>query len=215
MELDELKAAWGELNDRVTQNRNLLLEMRRESKLERVRKSLALVWLFPIPSLLLDILLVTLTGSFLWDGPHQARFLIPGLFLHLFIVASLGTNVWQILALAQVDYTEPTLTIQRKLARIQAVRLWVNRTILVLVPLLWTPLMIVIPQALVGLDVYRAFGWPYVMSNLVFGVVAIPILLYLDRRFNGFLGTFGDDIAGRKLAAAMGFLDEIARFEQE
>lgn len=215
MELEELKAAWSELNDRAEADRRLLYGVWKEAKLDRARAALTHVCFLPVTELMGNIVAVLLTGAFLADGPHEARFVIPGLVLHVVALLLIGMNVWQIVALARMDYSEPTLEIQRKLAQLRAARLRMNRAIFLLSPLLWTPLAIVGARGWFGVDIYRAFGPLWVASNLAFGALAIPVLIYLARRYNGFLGTIGDDLTGHKLAAARGFVEEIARFERE
>ena len=96
-----------------------------------------------------------------------------------------------------------------------------NRWLLLSAPLLWALLIVVVPHGLVGLDVYRSFGLPWVTGNLVFGLAILGAAAWMSRRFpaasrsSAFLRWLGDDLTGRRVALASGFLDDLVAFEAE
>ena len=100
-------------------------------------------------------------------------------------------------------------------------RLRVNRGLLLLSPLLWTPLAIVAAKGFLGVDLYRAFGPAWIAANLAFGLAVIPLAIAIARRFSArfenspLLQHLADDIAGRSLASATRQLEDIRRFEEE
>ncbi len=59
-------------------------------------------------------------------------------------------SVWQIARINRLDYTAPVVAIQREIAEMRASRIRVNRWLLLLSPLLWTPLAVVGAQGLFG-----------------------------------------------------------------
>ena len=63
------------------------------------------------------------------------------------------------------------------------VRARTNRWLLLSTPLLWAVLVVVVPHGLVGLDVYRAFGLPWVLGNFGFGVAVLALAAWASRRF--------------------------------
>ncbi len=72
-----------------------------------------------------------------------------------------------------------------------------------------------------GADAFRLFGVRYIVANLLFGIVAIPVLMWLARRFaerlagRPLLKRLADDLAGRNLTAALSYLASLTAFEQE
>jgi hypothetical protein len=70
-------------------------------------------------------------------------------------------------------------------------------------------------------DAYRVFGLPYIVANLLFGLAAIPILIWLSRRYGPrlagrpLLKRLADDLAGRNLSAALSYLESLAAYEDE
>jgi len=136
-------------------------------------------------------------------------------------ILTLGFAVRQLVALGQIDYSGPVVAIQRRLAELRVLRARSNRWLLLSAPLLWALLIVVVPHGLVGLDVYRAFGLPWVVGNLVFGLAILGAAGWVSRRFpvasrsSAFLHWLGDDLTGRRVAVASGFLDDISAFEAE
>jgi len=120
-----------------------------------------------------------------------------------------------------VDYSAPVLRNQRQLGQLRLERLRLTKLALLAAPLLWTPLFIVALEALFGIDAYRLFGGWYLVANLLLGVAAIPILLWLARRYGErlagrpLLKRLADDVAGRNLTAALDHLAALAAFEAE
>ncbi|HVF59416.1 MAG TPA: hypothetical protein VNJ70_06345 [Thermoanaerobaculia bacterium] len=113
------------------------------------------------------------------------------------------------------------MAIQRRLAELRVVRARSNRWLLLSAPLLWALLVVVVPHGLIGLDVYRAFGLPWVASNFVFGLAVLGGAAWVSRRLpaasrsSAFLRWLGDDLTGRRVTVASGFLDDIPAFEAE
>jgi hypothetical protein len=76
-------------------------------------------------------------------------------------------------------------------------------------------------KGLLGFDIYAEFGLVWVALHLALGVVTIPIVLLLARRYSGafdkspFFKRLANDIAGRSLTGAQAHLEDIARFENE
>jgi hypothetical protein len=136
-------------------------------------------------------------------------------------ILTIGFAAWQLVALGQIDYGGSVLEIQKRLAELAVARARANRWLLLSAPLLWAVLIVVVPHGLIALDVYRAFGWPWVAGNLAFGIAVLATATWASRQYPAWLRSsrlwrgLGDDLTSRRLAAASGFLDDIAAFEAE
>lgn len=221
MELDDIKMQLaqldGKLDAAVRLNRRVL-DVRMLDKADRALKRLG--WALGI-ELALGVLTVLLTGSFVGDHFREPRFLIPGLVLHVFVIAQLGMLVRHTLATRQIDFGAPIVEIQRRIETLRVSMIRTTKWTILVAPLLWTPLLIVGLEGLLGLDAYTAFGVPYLAANVAVGVAVIVIALLVSRLFADRLAgspvvrRFMRDLAGTNLAAAQGFLDSLSQFEEE
>jgi hypothetical protein len=95
------------------------------------------------------------------------------------------------------------------------------RWLLLLSALLWTPLSIIGAQGLFGFDLYQGFGPLWIALNLAVGLVAIPVAIWIARslaerpRGSRFLRRLADELGGRNLVVARGFVHEITRFQAD
>jgi hypothetical protein len=224
MDLDELKTLWNETDRRLAAMEPALrlnLRLAQVGTRDRTRSKLRFVRLVLWYEVAFGVLAVLLVGSYLFDHIGALRFALPAGGLHLCAIAILGLAVRQLVALGQIDYAGPVVEIQRRLAELRVARARSNRWLLLSSPLLWALLVIVAPHGLVGLDVYRAFGLPWVAGNFVFGLVVLGAAIWASRRFpagsrgSTFLAWLGEDLTGRRVAAASGFLDDVVAFEAE
>lgn len=220
MELDELKSLWQQTDRRLqAMEPTLYLQQRlaRTGALDRLRSKIRFTQLVLWYEVAFGVVVALLAGSYLADHWREIRFAAPAAALHLGAILTLGTAVWQLVALGQIDYGGPVLDIQRRLAQLRVVRARGNRWLLLSAPLLWALLLVVVPHGLIGLDVYRAFGVPWVGGNLFFGLAVLAAAAWASRRFpsSRLLRGLGDDLTGRRLAAASEVLDDLAAFEME
>ena len=120
-----------------------------------------------------------------------------------------------------IDFAGPVLAIQRALAEVRVVPFSrSNRWLLLSAPLLWALAVVdEVPHGLVGLDAYRVFGFPWVAGNLAVGLAVMAAAAWAGGRLCALvrglalMRWLGDDLTGRKVAEASGFLDDIAAFE--
>jgi serine/threonine-protein kinase len=126
-----------------------------------------------------------LLGSFLAAHITEPRFFVPALMLQLFAVVQLALHIHKLVVLRSLDYSEPVVSIQKRLAalRVRSLRqlVWLYACL----PLLWPPLLIVVMQGLLGLDAYVLFGLPYLAVNLLVGLACVPLVLWLARIASG------------------------------
>jgi hypothetical protein len=221
---DDLKLLWKETDRRLASMEPVLRLNARLAQAgirDRTRSRLGLVYVVLWYEVAFAVLAVVIIGAYLADNFAAPRFGIPAAALQAGAVLNLVLAARQLIGLHNIDFAGPVLAIQRALAEVRVVRARSNRWLLLSAPLLWALLVVVVPHGLVGLDAYRAFGFPWVAGNFAFGLVVIAAAAWAVRRLApssrglAFVRWLGDDLTGRKVAEASGFLEDITAFEAE
>ncbi len=220
MELAELEGLWKKRDEQLSASLTLNTRLLRETvlgKAETATRGLRrLLWL----EIAFDAVGLLLVGSFLADHLREIRFAVPALFLHLGLIASLGSCVRQLVLLGEADYAAPIVEIQKRLAAVRVLRVRVWKWTLLLAPLAWIPLLIV-GLGLLGLDVYQILSLPYLAANGILGLVVVLLGLVVSRRTasrmdgSPLVQRLMRDLAGQSLARAESFVSSLERFEKD
>jgi hypothetical protein len=221
MELDDLKERWAQYDRKLdaaihlnTQLLKATLHGKAETALRRLSR-----WLWI--ELALNAVVVLWLGSFFVDHLAEFRFWVPALGLFLCALALIIACVHQLLAISQVDYGAPVVAIQSRLESLRIFRIRATKWTLLLSPLLWTPLFIVSLKSFFDVDAYDTFSSAWLTANVLFGVLVIPVALWICNRLadrvknSPLLRQLMRDIAGRNLTAATEFLHSLARFAED
>ncbi len=216
MELDDLRPAWAELDRTLTATRAEVTRLhaaRTKSTLRPLAWKLGWEVCEGAAVVLLSVLSLV-------NDPDELRFALPGFALLALGLLGLAAAVWQCELLRRIDHSAPVLEIQARLAGLRAFRLRVWLGVMLLCPLLWVLGVIVLFKA-AGVDVYTAFGWPWVAANFAFGVVSLGVGVWatqaLAARFRGsrWLTRLADGLTGRSLARATEQARQAAEFAAE
>ena len=220
MELDDIKQHLEHLDEKLDAALRLNRGVLDRHILDKVDKALRrLGWALGI-ELALGVVTVLLTGSFVADHVREPRFLVPGLVLHIFVIAQIAMLVRHTVATRQIDFGAPIVEIQRRIENLRVSMIWTTIWTFLLAPLLWPPLLIVGLEGLLGIDAYAVLGAPYLAANLAVGLAVIAIGLLVSRFFadrlsgSTFVGRLMRSLGGTNLAAAQGFLASLSRFEK-
>ncbi|MDY7232891.1 hypothetical protein [Hyalangium rubrum] len=221
MELDELRQRWAAQDRRLDEvlrlNRRRLRTLdldKTKSAMQRVRAMIAI-------RLVIDGVAVVAMGAFIAAHLSEFRFLVPALSLHLVVLGVLISTIREWVMASAIDYDAPVIEIQRRLESLRVARIRTTQAVMLLAPLLWTPLLIVGLRVLPGLDAYALLGAKYLLANLLFGLAFIPAMVWACRRFADRLDrapwvrSLARDVAGPSLTAALDQLARISAFEHE
>ena len=216
MELDDMKAAWKTLNERLDTQAALNLHTFKEGKLDRLRRGLRpLVWGQAIQIVIGA--LVAVWGAGFWVAHREVpHLLIAGLTVHAAGLSMIALGALMEALIARIDYSEPVLTIQRRLAKLRTG--YVRGGLAIGLPwwLLWIPfLMVLIGYA--GVDLYlRAPSVIWIGTAIgVSGLLATWVFFLWASNRPQLSGQLENSAAGGSIRRAQACLDDIARFEQE
>jgi hypothetical protein len=211
MELDDMKAAWQTLNQRLDTQEALNLHIFKEGKLDRMKRGLRpLVWGQAI-QIAIGALIAIWGGSFWVDHMAEPQLLIAGLLVHAAGISMIALGALMETLIARIDYSAPVLTIQRQLLQLRKV--YVRGGLAVGLPwwVLW------IPFAEVAANKY-AFAASFIYINVAVGIIGLLLtfaFIYWLRKRPQLAKRLDDSAAGRGIVNAQRLVDEIARFEQE
>lgn len=221
MDLDDFKTHWAAYNQKVEQNLALTLALWRETRWQKTRSALQKQMLAAGAELVMGVAAAVALSAFLGAHLMDWPFLLPALALQVFVLFQTAFSAYQIIQLRALDFTTPVLMSQTRLAHLRRRRLQVTMWTFGLAPLLWVPLLIVMLKGLLGVNAYLTLAAGWLWANLLFGLAVAALTWWVARRrpanwqssprWQAFL----DDVAGRSLSEANGFLRELAAFERE
>lgn len=219
MELDDLKAAWNRIDERLTASIAFSLSVATELRRDRARKSIhRLAWM-PVAELVANVCVAVWLGAFNVGHAGQPAFLAPGLLLQGMTIALIVASARQLAILSSLDYATPVVSLQRGLASLYAIRVRETRWILVGAPLVWLPIVIVLAKGWLGLDLYRVFNLTWLAVNLTVGLAVVIVAIVVSVRFadrfrSPFWKRVTDAFAGRSVTRAIEEVEAIAAFER-
>lgn len=220
MNIDDFKTQWAASDRKLETLIHLNVAQLRQTALgtadsafRRLSRSIGI-------ELVINFAALVALGLFMVENVRSPRFLVPAIALHVFAVTQVAFCVYQLAALRVTDFGAPIVTIQKRLAALRVQRIRVSKWTLLVAPLLWTPLLIVSLKGFLGVDAYAIFDRTWIAVNVLAGAAVIPLMLWVSHRFgermqrSPTLQRLMNDLAGRNMAAAETFLDELARFER-
>ena len=220
MELDALKLALARLDERLDQEVALQARQIRSFTRDRLEGHLrpvarAQVWVILFGALACFLGVAAWYGNF-----DRTDLFISGVILHAYGIVTIATGVATIVMVGQVDYSEPVVAIQKRLARVRHTALIAGMVAGMPWFILWLPFAIAVFAVLFGVDVANSAGAGFWGLIAIVGAIALaaPSLVYRwakGTKRDRIAKAFEDVFTGANLRRAQAHLDEIARFERD
>ncbi|MGE7137521.1 hypothetical protein ACQKIE_07820 [Luteibacter sp. NPDC031894] len=217
MELDDMKAAWRDMDQRLGAQSALTLHMFKTARLDGFRHGLRpLAWGQAVQ--IVAGLVVAYGGARCWsDNPDSPHLLIAGLMVHITGISMIVFGAAVATFIARIDYSAPVVTIQNQLSRLRKV--YVRGGLMAGLPwwVVWVPALMVALKVVFGNDIYVAAP-EWIWFNLAVGFLGL-VLSWRGIRWLARRPCWGVRVeraaAGGSISRAQAWLDEIARFEKE
>ncbi len=218
MELDELKAAWQTLDQRLQREQAISLALYSHHKLDSTRSSLRPLYMGQLVQLFGGILIILLAGLLWSTKPTAIPVIVAGVIVHVYGIACVIMAALVLSAIRRIDYSGSVVEIQSKLARVRRAYIIGGIVIGLSWWLLWIPFLMVL-AGLAHVDVYSRAP-SVVWIGTAVGVAGLLGTRWLCRYSQSephsrLRHAVDDAITGRSLQRAQAYLDEIRRFEAE
>lgn len=199
MELDELKAGWQLLDQRVSRL-EAVTPARGHGGVRAELRPLAVGQAIQIVA---GAVLAMAAGSFWFDHRDTPNLLVAGLLLHVYGIAMVVAAARNLFLVGRVDESAPVLALQQRVANLRAWRIREGRWFGVAGCFMWVAL-IVWAFGLLGVDIVAAR--PAFVGFLVLAaVVCLGVYTWVAR--------LDSAPEGRAVQRARERLEEVARFE--
>jgi hypothetical protein len=136
-------------------------------------------------------------------------------------VGMLIALIQRMIGTLHIDYSHSIAAIQKQVEAVRMLRIRTTQWAVLCGTLLWVPWLAVVSQAFLGVDIYRSVDAAWLISNVLFGLALFPAAIWASRKYadriqqSPFFQRLMNDLAGRNLTAARGFLATLSEFEKE
>ena len=158
-------------------------------------------------------------GSFLFMHFAEPWFAISAAALMIFFTVALSNCIRQLVIIAQVKYSNNILDIQQKLTLLQShLNNYIRLVFLCLPAYLAFP--IIGFKALYGIDIVRVFDHSWLVSQIVFSILLVPVCIWLFKQvsykniYKKWVRNIIEKSAGNSVSEAMQFIREIEDFKK-
>jgi len=215
MELDELKASWQRLDQRVQDLELINRKLKIDDSVRKARWRLAPMVIGAAGGALIGGFFAVLSAIFIFDHLHSLPAVLAGGFLHVMSLAYFVIHAGRLRLAQRIDFTRPVLEIQRSLAALQRWEAWAFHAVWVTCCVLPLGLMITVAIALRGAAMWaHAPAW-LLVNIVVWLVLGIgPLFLYRwSRRRQGRIAARMDAfLTSHSIRCAREAIDEIDDF---
>ena len=216
MELDALKSAWQQLDQRLDRQSALGRHLFADLKQQRARRGLRSLHAGQVLQILFGIALTLWAGSFVFEHRDVMHLFAAGLALQFYGVLTVAFAAMAIARAARIDYAAPVLVIQKQLAHLRAFYVRTNVGLGLAWWVLWMPFTM---MAFAEADIDLLAAAPAVLgSGAAMSVAGLLVTLLFarwafDPRHPQRARAVRENMTGASLLRAQRQLDEIARFE--
>ncbi len=220
MELEELKAAWEQLERRVEVAEVRLEDYRAERAAGTLRRLLLQLTAGQAIQIAVAMAVILVAAPFWIEHRHTLHLLVAGLSLHIYGIALICVCVMQILMIGQIYYTESVVVCQRRTLALRRLRILSGLALGLPWWILWIPATMVGAERFVGTDLYQQSpGW--IQSCVLIGVAGMAVSVGVAHALAAHppesrtLRNCADSLSGRSLERAIRQFEELGQFEGE
>ena len=221
MELDELKAKWEAHDQQLEKSLRLNRELLSATKLKRAESELRWLTIYSGLEAGMWLVIVVALGNFVAGHIHMPGLAWSGIAVDVMSIGMLIALIQRMIGTLHIDYSHSIAAIQKQVEAVRMLRIRTTQWAVLCGTLLWVPWLAVVSQAFLGVNIYRSVDAAWLISNVLFGLALFPAAIWASRKYadriqrSPFFQRLMNDLAGRNLTAARGFLATLSEFEKE
>jgi len=211
IDLDDFKAKWAEQDQKLDEILLLNRRLLHTTSLNKSQAALRWMTVFLALETIGWLAIVMWLGAFIYAHWTNWRIIAPGMACDLYAISLLAGTIRLIAEAMRVDYNHPVAAIQNQLENLRMLRIRLTQWAILAGVVLWAPFAIVVLNA--------SYTAAWLAANLVFGLSLALLVYWLSKSFSHrmqrspFIQRMMRDIGGRSLAAAEGYLGELAKWQ--
>lgn len=228
MELQDLQNNWNSQFDTKGNKENLVLQLFKESRHNKVRSKLTKLIIYSVLYMIFNLTVIVYSWIFIANNFPNPGVLVPGITLLVLSFIAFYMNVFQLNDIAKIKFDTPIVELQKTVEKLKVKRIKHNRFIFIFHNIyFWMMVMLVFSFDLFGLisTVWENAQF-LVIFHLCFSVLWFPIAFWLLKKYNSPLGHskfwnrmqkdsyLTDQSVNTSLNSALGFIQEIEAFEK-
>ena len=219
MELDDMKVAWAQLDQRVEAIHSIAQRQQDASLLTARRRPLWFLGAGQVVQVAVGLLVAVAGGSFWFDHHDTLHLLLAGASLHAYGVLLIVTGGVQLAMIRRAHETAPVLEFQARAARLRRARIISGLALGLPWWIMWVTVAMVAAQ-INGFDLY-AHAPAWVWWNLAVGALGMLACWGIAHRLarkplsSSKVRAVVDSLTGRNLRQVTQTLGEIDRFANE
>jgi hypothetical protein len=220
-ELDELKAKWEAHDQQLEKSLRLNRELLSATKLKRAESELRWLTIYSGLEAGMWLVIVVALGNFVAGHIHMRGLAWSGIAVDVMSIGMLIALIRRMIGTLHIDYSHSIAAIQKQVEAVRMLRIRTTQWAVLCGTLLWVPWLAVVSQAFLGVDIYRSVDAAWLISNVLFGLALFPAAIWASRKYadriqrSPFIQRLMNDLAGRNLTVARGFLATLSEFEKE
>ncbi|MBD3273902.1 MAG: hypothetical protein GF372_01250 [Candidatus Marinimicrobia bacterium] len=188
--------------------------------MKKAKVNLRRLLFFRIGESLIFLFIVIALWGYMVNHVGFSAPVISATILNVFSHIGLIGSITQIVLIARVDYSEPVLAVQERIAKVQSHGIQLLRLLFLSVPF-YLAYIFLGWELLFGFDLFLYMDSTWFSAQLAFSALLIVPILWFVREINKkdpdfkWVRHLRENAAGRQTVAAAGFLSEINNFTSE
>lgn len=206
MNFEEMQVKWAALESRCERWIGVLENAQREQVVRRAQWMSGLHAIWPVLDLVFGLAVSLLAGGFVVSHWPSMGSVLPASCVWLAGSALMGVSIYQLVLLGRLSWGESVVATQRRILRLKSVSIQHLKWVLLFAPLAGFTFLMTAFEAATGKPLWGRFDTAWIVGNVVFGVVWIPLGWLLARKVAHRFGDTGwfqravHAISGRSLA---------------
>lgn len=216
-DLDDLKQVWASHGAVLERSLAINERLLRETMLREVRFAQAPYLVWRVLEVLFGLVMLLAVMPVLVRHLGEPRYLVVAGPFAVFVVAITAMCVHLLAAALRLDYTGSVAALQRDVASLKLAEYRTLKWALLGGTVGWLPALLLVFEALTGIDALARVDLGFLVANIVFGVVVLAIGMWWSRRYveRAKSSRIIDALSGRSLRVMEAHLAELAAFERE